>query len=76
MDREIWQTTVHRVAESDMTEQLSLSLVKLEMYVGVHLWVCVCVHTHPFLWQGKRKVRVRERSVQGPTEASLKRWTV
>ena len=24
MDREIWQTTVHRVAESDTTEQLSM----------------------------------------------------
>ena len=44
---------------------------RLETCVGFHLWVCVCVHL--CLWEGRRKVRVRECSMQGPTEAKLKR---
>lgn len=45
---------------------------RLEMCGCFHLWVCVCVYL--CLWEGRRKVRVRECSMQGPTEAKVKRW--
>ena len=35
MDREAWQVTVHRVTkESDMTEQITLSLFSASYYLG------------------------------------------
>ena len=47
MDRELWQNTVHGVMkESDMTEQLTLSLFTMIKYGIIstqELKLCICV---------------------------------